>query len=433
MLVIFITMIKQNWNISTDEAKRILMMHEGATKNLYLISEQKIVVDKLEPKKFTLPNNTFPSGKYKEFNKAEVDGVVQQLLDYVENFPKNQQIKLEIESSESKVPNRGVGLESGQLSELRGQEMKNYLTSKLPANITVEMKNLGAQGPEWNRPKNATPEQIRQLANDPSYTQWQYVSFNIVGSGENEKEICQLGFSVLIDYRQEWCKPNQDESKCHKCDQAVFNMWANGIILTNQKGDPQINLNNQIGQGVSGPSRSFTIVVSAQQKQEILAKNPEEIIITYNCALRDCHSDPAHITIVSDNGQVLLPGTFITTGGKRMSNANPPVVLLKLNKCGEVISTAGGPGTEAEQPKPRVQPFKLKLDANSNYSIDTIYELYKFVGEDGILRIPNDQLELFRFYKGYNNKPWTDFANLHNIGKSRQKELEQYKQSKGNQ
>ena len=39
---IFITMIKQNWNISTDEAKRILMMHEGATKNLYLLKEQEI-------------------------------------------------------------------------------------------------------------------------------------------------------------------------------------------------------------------------------------------------------------------------------------------------------------------------------------------------------------------------------------------------------
>jgi hypothetical protein len=35
-------MIKQNWNISTDEAKRILMMHEGATKNLYLLKEQEI-------------------------------------------------------------------------------------------------------------------------------------------------------------------------------------------------------------------------------------------------------------------------------------------------------------------------------------------------------------------------------------------------------
>ena len=121
MLVIFITMIKQNWNISTEEAKRILMMHESATKNQYLINEQKIVVDKLEPKKFTLPNNTFPSGKYKEFNRGDVDVVVQQLLDYVKNFPKNQQIKLEIESSESKVPNKGVGLEPGKLSELRGE------------------------------------------------------------------------------------------------------------------------------------------------------------------------------------------------------------------------------------------------------------------------------------------------------------------------
>lgn len=433
MLVIFITMIKQNWNISTEEAKRILMMHESATKNQYLINEQKIVVNKLEPKKFTLPNNTFPSGKYKEFNRADVDKVVQQLLDYVKNFPKNQQIKLEIESSESKVPNKGVGLEPGKLSELRGEEMKNYLKSKLPTNITLEMKNLGAQGPQWKRPSNATPEQIRQLANDPSYTQYQYVSFNIVGSGENEKEICELGFSVLVDYRKEWCIPDVDESKCHKCNEAVFNMFANGILLTNEKGDPQINLNNDFGREKSGPSVSFKLVVSAQQKQQILAVNPEEIIITYNCALRDCHSDPAHITIVSDNGQVLLPGTFITTGGQRMSNANPPVTLLKLNKCGEVITTAGADNPKVEEPKPRVQPFKLKLDANSNYSIDTIYELYKFVGEDGILRIPNDQLELFRTYKAYNNKPWTDFANLHNIGKSRQKELEQYKQSKGNQ
>jgi hypothetical protein len=426
-------MIKQNWNISTEEAKRILMMHESATKNQYLINEQKIVVNKLEPKKFTLPNNTFPSGKYKEFNRADVDKVVQQLLDYVKNFPKNQQIKLEIESSESKVPNKGVGLEPGKLSELRGEEMKNYLKSKLPTNITLEMKNLGAQGPQWKRPSNATPEQIRQLANDPSYTQYQYVSFNIVGSGENEKEICELGFSVLVDYRKEWCIPDVDESKCHKCNEAVFNMFANGILLTNEKGDPQINLNNDFGREKSGPSVSFKLVVSAQQKQQILAVNPEEIIITYNCALRDCHSDPAHITIVSDNGQVLLPGTFITTGGQRMSNANPPVTLLKLNKCGEVITTAGADNPKVEEPKPRVQPFKLKLDANSNYSIDTIYELYKFVGEDGILRIPNDQLELFRTYKAYNNKPWTDFANLHNIGKSRQKELEQYKQSKGNQ
>jgi hypothetical protein len=38
--MIFITMIKQNWNISGDEKVRILNIHEKATKNLYLINEQ---------------------------------------------------------------------------------------------------------------------------------------------------------------------------------------------------------------------------------------------------------------------------------------------------------------------------------------------------------------------------------------------------------
>jgi len=55
---IFISMIKQNWNISTDEARRILMMHEGATKNLYLVNEQKItktsVTTQAPPKKIPL-------------------------------------------------------------------------------------------------------------------------------------------------------------------------------------------------------------------------------------------------------------------------------------------------------------------------------------------------------------------------------------------
>ena len=35
---IFINMIKQNWEIETEEVKRILLMHESATKNLYLFN-----------------------------------------------------------------------------------------------------------------------------------------------------------------------------------------------------------------------------------------------------------------------------------------------------------------------------------------------------------------------------------------------------------
>ena len=37
---IFITMIKQTWNISEEEKFRILNLHESATKNLYLLKEQ---------------------------------------------------------------------------------------------------------------------------------------------------------------------------------------------------------------------------------------------------------------------------------------------------------------------------------------------------------------------------------------------------------
>jgi len=33
-------MIKQKWNISEDERKRILNLHESATKKQYLIKEQ---------------------------------------------------------------------------------------------------------------------------------------------------------------------------------------------------------------------------------------------------------------------------------------------------------------------------------------------------------------------------------------------------------
>jgi len=417
-------MIKQNWNISSDEVVRILNLHESATKNHYIFSEQTIVTKKIEPKKFVLPNNSFPSGKYKEFNQAAVDGVVKQLLDYVKDYPQNQKIKLEVESSESKVPNTGVGLKTGDLSRLRGEEMVKYLKSKLPQNVEIEVKNLGAQGPSWKPSLGA---------NNPEYTKWQYVSFNVVGSGEKQEEICDLGFSVIVDYQKEWCKPNVDESKCHKCDKAVFNMWANGIPLTTANGDPNINLNNNVGRESSGPSRVVKLTVSTEQKKNILEKNPNEILITYNCALDDCHSDPAHITIVSDNGQVLLPGTFITTGGVRMSKRNPPVKLLKLNKCGQKISVAGEEGMTPEKPKPRVKAFNIALGPDGNYSVESLYELYKFV-KNGTLQIPKDQIDgAFRTFRSFNNKPWTEFLSVYDVNRRLQKKLEDYAQTKASQ
>lgn len=419
-------MIKQNFNIDREEVLRILSLHETATKNHYLINEQQEIIKKLEPKKFTLPNNTFPSGEFKNFDRNAVDGVVKQLNDYLKGFPLNQKIEVEVESSESRVPNRGVGLDPGELSQKRGEELEKFLKGKLPQNVSIKLKSLGAQGPAWKRPQNATPEQIRRLANDPKYTQYQYVSFNVVGSGESKEILCDVGFVVTVDYRKEWCKPGVDESKCHKCDQAVFYMWANDIPLTTQDGAREINLNNNQGSEASGPSRVVKLVVSLEQKNQILSKNPEEILITYGCALRDCHSDPAHITIVNDAGQILLPPMFITTGGRRMSNTEPPVKLLKLNKCGQKISAAGDPGmgVDVAPPRPKKTP-EYRYDG----TIESLFELYKMVGPDGIFTIPQEKLDFFRKYSKFNKKPWQAIVDSLQLSNKDLRQLERMKKN----
>lgn len=440
-------MIRQRWNISQDEVIRILSMHENATKNHYLINEQTVITKTIEPKKFQLPNNSFKGGKYLTFDKTAVDNVINQMNEYLKNFPKNQKIEVEVESSESKVTNydrekfpstgnasvdfqKEKKLPAGQLSKLRAQTLESYLRSKLPENVTISVRDLGAQGPDWKIPKGSTTEQILKLANDPKYTQYQYVSFNIVGSGEAQEEICDLGFYVIVDYQKEWCT-EQNQSRCHKCDDAVFLMWANGIPLTTKEGDPYINLNNNEGRGISGPSREVRLFVSVQQKQQILSKNPEEILITYGCALNDCHSDPAHVTIISTNGTVLLPPTFITSGGKRLKKTDPPVKLLKLNRCGLKIAVAGEESMVTPPPKPLVKAFKLEYDDKLKIKVESLYELYKFV-DNGVLKIPKDKLEEFRSFKHYNNKPWASLLDTYsnNINNKLLKDLEVYARSK---
>ena len=414
-------MIKQSWNLNIDEKLRILSLHETATKNLYLIKEQTVQTKSLEPKKFVLPNNSFGGGKYLNFDRAAVDGVINQLNQYLKGYPQNQKINVEVEASESKVtnydrekfPSTGNAvidysddkkMPAGSLSKLRGETLKKYLETKLPKNVSITIKDLGAQGPDWKIPQEKTPSEVAKLANDPKYTQYQYVSFNIVGSGESQEEICDLGFSIIVDYRKEWCRKD-DDSKCHRCNNAVFRMWANGIQLTTKDGDVNINLNNDIGSDKSGPSVVVELVVSKEQKKLILEENPEEILITYGCALEDCHSDPAHVTILNSKGQVLLPGTFLTTGNVRMSNKNAPVKLLKLDKCGKVISVAGQEGMEPDiiKPTPKVKRYKI-VDYGKS-----LYELYQLIGSDGLIRVPQDKAEYFKYViKQINGKTWDE-------------------------
>jgi hypothetical protein len=414
-------MFNSLFNIDAQEYNRILEIHKSATKRHYLLNEQTLKTVKSEPKRFILPNNTFVSGNYVNFNKEAVDEVIIQMNEYLKEFPKNQKIEVEIESSESKVPNRGVKLLTGELSKKRGQQMENYLKGKLPQNVNIILKDLGAQGPEWNPPPKATESQIKALASDERYTRWQYVSFNILTSAEKEQEFCDLGFYVIVDYKKEWCKPDVDESRCHKCNEAVFYMWANGIQLTTEKGDSSINLNNGTGKEKSGPSVEVKLFVSEEQKKNILSKNPEEISLTFGCALTKCHSDPVHITIINTNGDVLLEPTFITAG-KRLKNTEQPVELLKLNKCGQVISIYD-PEKKVQSPIVKNIPaFDLKY-TEEGVDPKTLIQLYKFV-ENGVFNFPPDKMVEFRRYKNLQGTAWKDFVKDYNVTRKDLKNLE---------
>lgn len=161
-------MIRQTWDINDDEKNRILNLHENATRNLYLIQEQQI-----KPIKQFNITNSFKSGQYQLTTTTELDSAISEINTIVSKTP-NVKYDVVVTSSESKVPNRGVGLKPGDLSLKRGQVAEQYIKSKLGEKVVVKVNNLGAQGPEWDQTKGS---------DNPEYTKYQYVTISLVVSG----------------------------------------------------------------------------------------------------------------------------------------------------------------------------------------------------------------------------------------------------------
>jgi hypothetical protein len=122
-------MIKQTWNIDSEEKSRILNLHESATKNLYIIKEQ------LTPNvPFTIDFETaFPSGQYNFTPKYMnvVNDSVTKISDYIKG--KNlKDFKLVITPGESQVPNPKGFEQKGSLAMKRAEVLKKYLETSLP-------------------------------------------------------------------------------------------------------------------------------------------------------------------------------------------------------------------------------------------------------------------------------------------------------------
>ena len=193
MLVIFITMIKQNWNIVESERLRILNLHESATKNLYL-SEQTSVVVGTETK---TENKNFPTTKLGDkfgFGKYESDAVKKSLSDLkpqIEKFIKDSdssKFTVNISAGESLVTNPKGFEEKGSLALARANSIKNYFEELFPdliksgtlvINAPKDVKEVKIGQTPYNRAKS---EEFKQKYAE-EYSKEQFVDFDIVGQG----------------------------------------------------------------------------------------------------------------------------------------------------------------------------------------------------------------------------------------------------------
>lgn len=191
-------MIKQTWEISQEERNRIISLHESATKNLYLVSEQNTN----ETDSISLTKRVeFPSGLHSS-SAVNLERLID--LSAIEEFLKkykDKKIVIKLKSSESQVPNNDnevtpkKRLNPGDLSKMRYETIQTFMTNWLKGLIS---KGIIPQMPEfintqpqidtttpWD-PTGLTSSQISALAKDPKYTKHQFVEIEVDAIAETE-------------------------------------------------------------------------------------------------------------------------------------------------------------------------------------------------------------------------------------------------------
>jgi hypothetical protein len=176
---------------------KTIILTESQVKNVIgkVLSERNIQPTNVnEPqmkpiKQFNI-NNSFKSGQYKLTDTSLIDAAIAEINAIVAKTP-NTKYDVVTTSSESKVPNSGVGLKPGDLSLKRGQEVEKYIKSKLGDNISLKNNNLGIQGPEWVPSKGK---------DNPEYTKYQYTTISLVISAGQKptspKDVCNWSYKA---------------------------------------------------------------------------------------------------------------------------------------------------------------------------------------------------------------------------------------------
>jgi len=188
-------MIKHTWDISSEEKKRILSLHEIATKNLYIIKEQTEVVVGTETKK---ENKVFPKTKLGdkfEYGKYTSDAVKQTLSSLkpkIDEFIKNSdssKFVVNVTAGESKVTNPSGFKKEGKLALERAKTVKKYFEELFPELIKKGILVINIPKDETEVTIGKTPYggpgsgDFQNIEKKKKYELEQFVDFDITGEG----------------------------------------------------------------------------------------------------------------------------------------------------------------------------------------------------------------------------------------------------------
>ena len=187
-------MIKQTWEISNEEKNRILSLHELATKNFYLVSEQN--TNETEKDSISLTKRVeFPSGLHSA-SAVNLENLID--LSAIEEFLKkykDKKIVIKLKSSESQVPNNDnevtpkKRLNPGDLSKMRYETIQTFMTEWLNGLVS---KGIISQVPKFINTEphidTTTPWDPKSSPKDPKYTKHQFVEIEVDATAEIEKK-----------------------------------------------------------------------------------------------------------------------------------------------------------------------------------------------------------------------------------------------------
>jgi hypothetical protein len=325
---------------------------------------------------------TFASGKWKETSIKNLPQLQQDLAGAKEWMSKNKGkvVFVQIEASESKVPNADAELpnkpvlEPYVLSNRRAVTINNYLAKifdgwmnqKLISSRPVfEFPTPTIGGPEWD-PKLGSGNQV--------YTEHQFVRVRLK---LQPPETCLTGLKIDVNYY----KTPSPAFPCrggHTCDQALFDVNFNGVTIG------VANLNN----AADGGDRLNSFTVTAEQAKKILGGQCKDINISLKCKYKSCHSATPEITI--SKGNYVYPGFPRCMPSITERDDYSLKHLLNTDCCGNIKKS----NNDIKQSLPDENKIQKPADLKSGYVFwneDT--KQFEFsptpLEDDGILELPD--------------------------------------------